>query len=232
MLEGKEEHIKIANAGEVPAFFRPAFEKHFPNPIFEEHLQAEFLTFSLQGVIDCYSVSGPVASVVDWKLFSIPENADQLKTYCLLLLQKYPELQFFTCFYVSLKGEFFKRYSFSREDIEDYLNDLAKIADTIAETKEFLPKPSQNCAFCHFVKDCYEENQITEEIFQIQSLEQARELARKVYIAEAFLDRVKKLLKEYMLNEGLEEIVFDDERVYLSPSIALRFGKANGKRKK
>ena len=232
MLEGLEEHLKIASVEDVPEFFRSAFMRNFPNPVFEERLSFDFLTFTLQGVIDCYSVNDVFCSIADWKLFQIPESDDQLKIYALLLSKKYTQLTFFQAYFVSLKGEFFKRFTYSIEDIQDFEKQLFEVADEIQTAKEFLPRPGQHCGFCPFIKDCYAENQIQAEIVKITTLDEAIEISKKLYIAENFLKQVKEQLKEFLLEQGLDELVFDEEnRVYLSPSIALRFGKTNGKSK-
>ncbi|MEM1672520.1 MAG: PD-(D/E)XK nuclease family protein [Nanopusillaceae archaeon] len=233
MLEGADEHLKIASTEQVPEFFKPAFERNFPLPVFEETIEADFLTFGLKGVIDVYSVQNVSASIADWKLLNIPEDDTQLKIYALLLSQKYPQVVFFQCYYVSLKGNFFKRYTYTIEDIQEFEASLSEIADTIQTAKDFPPRPGQHCAWCAFIKECYQENQIPLEITQITTLEQAIELARKVYIAENFLDQIKAQLKTFLLEHGLDELVFDENnRMYLSPSIALRFGKINGRKKK
>ena len=232
MLEGIEEHLKIASVEDIPEFFRSAFVRNFPNPVFEERLSFDFLTFALQGVIDCYSISDVYCSIADWKLFQIPDDDDQLKIYALLLSKKFPQIAFFQAYFVSIKGGFYKRYTYSIEDIQDFENQLFEIADEIQQASEFLPRPGQHCGFCAFIKDCYSENQIQAEIVRITTLDEAIEIAKKLYIAENFLKQVKEQLKDFLFEMGLDELIFDEERVYLSPSIALRFGKANGKNKK
>ena len=136
MLEGLKEHIKIASEEEVPEFFKPAFQKNFPNPVFEEQLSFDFLTFNLGGKIDCYSVNHVFCSIADWKLLKIPDDDEQLKIYALLLSKKYPQLTFFQAYFVSLKGGYFKRYTYSIEDIQDFEKQLFEIADEIQTTLE------------------------------------------------------------------------------------------------
>lgn len=233
MLEGSDEHAKIVSIEQVPEFFKPAFEKNFPLPVFEEEIAADFLTFNLKGVIDVYSIQNVSASIADWKLWSIPDDDTQLKIYALLLTQKYPQIAYFRCYYVSLKGNFFKRYTYTLEDIQEFEAKLSELADIIQTAQEFPPRPGPHCGLCPFVKDCYQENQLPMEVTQITTLDQAIELARKVYIAENFLDQIKSQLKQFLLENGLDEIVFDEtNRLYLSPSIALRFGKVNGRKRK
>ena len=230
MLEGTNEHTKIADTKEVPEFFKSAFAKNFPNPIFEERLQADFFTFELQGVIDCYSINNAIScSILDWKLMGIPSEDDQLKTYALLLSKKYPDLQFFTAFFVSIKGGFYKRYTYSREDLEEFERHLIEVADKMLSETEFAPRPGDHCSYCPFVIDCYKENNLPQELPAITDIDKAKELAKKVLIAESFLKQVKDKIKEFLLAQGIEELQLDHQnRVYLSPSIALRFGKVNG----
>jgi len=235
MIKGSNKHKEIAK-GEIPEFFKPAFSKNFLNPVFEETLKYDFLTFELQGVIDCYSINNSIAcSIADWKLMALPNSDEQLKLYALLLSKKYPDLEFFTAFFVSIKGGFYKRYTYSKEDIQEFENWLIETADTIQSTKDFLPTPGEHCAYCPFIKDCYKENQLTQDVSTtaITSLEQAIELAQKVLIAENFLKQVKEQLKTFLIENGLEEIQIDEEnRLYLSPTITMRFGKLNGRRRR
>ena len=235
ILEGKDKHKKISK-GEIPEFFKPAFTKNFLNPVFEEKLQYDYLTFELKGVIDCYSINNSIAcSIADWKLMALPNSDEQLKLYALLLSKKYPDLEFFTAFFVSIKGGFYKRYTYSKEDIQEFENWLIETADTIQSTKDFPPAPGEHCAYCPFIKDCYKENQLTQDVstIAITSLDEAIKLAQKVLIAENFLKQVKEQLKNFLIENGLEEIQIDEEnRLYLSPTISMRFGKINGRKRK
>ena len=233
MLEGSSEHTKIADTKQVPDFFKSAFEKNFPNPVWEERITADFFTFELQGVIDCYSINNAIScSIADWKLMGIPQDDEQLKVYALLLSKKYPDLEFFTAYFVSIKGGFYRRFTYSKEDIEEFERYLIKVADEITEAKNFLPRPGDHCAYCPFVIDCYKENNLPQELPAITSIDQAIDLGKKVLIAESFLKQVKDKIKDFLLSQGLEELQLDEKnRVYLSPSIALRFGKVNGKSK-
>lgn len=232
MLKGADMHIKIATEHDVPAFFKSAFEKNFPSPVFEKELSLDLLTFSLRGVIDVYSVNGSWASVADWKLWQIPDTPEQLRLYALLIAYNH-DVDFVQGYYVSINGGFFKRYMFTKEELDAYIDELSELAEQIESSVNFPPRPGPHCASCGFIKDCYTQNQITAEVagVAITSMEQAVEIARKVYLAESFLDVVKKQLKDFMQEHGIDEIVFDGEnRVYLSPSIALRFGKIQKRR--
>ena len=223
MSEGLREHEKIAQ-GNIPEFFEPFFEKRMVNPVFEEQITADFITFELTGILDCYSISNNTAYIVDWKLHQIPENDDQLKIYSLLLLNKYNFLDRFNAYFVSIKGGFFKSYSYTADEVEKYLDDLVDIIQKIETDTEYKTQPSDRCAYCPFVSACYQEN-MPSLVNKITDIETAKELAAKVYIAESFLKQVKEELKNYMFESGIDEITFDKNRVYLSTSISLRFGK-------
>jgi len=227
MLEGSTEHEKIAK-GNIPDFFKPAFERNFTNPVFEEVFEEDFLTFTLKGVIDCYSINNSLScAIADWKLYNLPNDDEQLKIYALLLSKKYPDLQFFTSYFVSLKGNFYKRFVYNIDDLKDFEEELVTISETILTTEDFPCRPGDHCGYCPFIKDCYAENQLQEvKAVAITSVEEAVKLASKVLIAEGFLKQVKEQLKIFLLENGLEELQIDENnRLYLSPTISMRFGK-------
>jgi len=228
MLEGSVEHDKISK-GNIPEFFKSAFEKNFINPIFEETFEEDFLTFTLKGVIDCYSINNSLScAIVDWKLYQIPESDDQLKIYALLLNKRYPDLEFFTAYFVSIKGGFYKRFTYSKEDVKDFENELIATAEEIISAEDFPVTPGSHCSYCPYIEDCYKENKLPEKIksITIANIEDAKKIAGKVLIAESFIKQVKEELKSYLLENGLDELIIDDSnRLYLSPSITMRFGK-------
>ena len=228
LLEGKEEHLKIEQEKKPPAFFEKVFQKYFINPIFEERIQANCFTIDIEGVIDCYSISNSnrTAYIADWKLWQLPETPEQFLFYSLLLSKKYEDLEIFICYAVSIRGEFYKIFSFNREQIEQYENEVIAIAEEIENATEFPMKPSQNCSFCPFLYECFENKALAElKIQPLRTLEEAQKVAQALVIAENFLDNIKKMLKEFMLEQGISEIVTDENRVYLVPSISLRIGK-------
>ncbi|MCD6320385.1 MAG: PD-(D/E)XK nuclease family protein [Candidatus Desulfofervidaceae bacterium] len=228
ILEGTTEHEKISK-GNIPAFFKPAFERNFINPIFEEAFEEDFLTFTLKGVIDCYSINNSLScAIADWKLYQIPESDEQLKIYALLLSKRYPDLEFFTAYFVSIKGGFYKRYTYSQDDIKDFEKELIETAEEIISAEDFPVTPGNHCSYCPYIEDCYKENKLPEKIksITITDVEDAKKIAEKVLIAESFIKQVKEELKKFMFEYGMDELQIDDtNRLYLSPSITMRFGK-------
>lgn len=228
MLEGTVEHKKISK-GNIPDFFKPAFEKNFINPIFEETFEEDFLTFNLKGIIDCYSINNSLScTIADWKLYQIPESDEQLKIYALLLSKRYPDLEFFTAYFVSIKGGFYKRFTYSKDDIKDFETELIEIAEEIISAEDFPVTPGSHCSYCPYIEDCYKENKLPDKIksITIANIDDAQKIAGKVLIAESFIKQVKEELKNYLLENGLDELIIDDNnRLYLSPSITMRFGK-------
>ncbi len=226
LIEGKDEHLKIEKEKKPPAFFEKVFQKYFTNPVFEEKIEASCFTIDIEGVIDCYSIADTTVYIADWKLWKLPETPEQFLFYSLLLSKKYENLEHFICYAVSIRGEVYKIFSFHKEQIEKYESEVIEIAEEIENTTEFPPKPSQNCSLCPFLYECFETKALAElKIQPLRTLEEAQKVAQALVIAESFLDNIKKMLKEFMLEQGISEIITEENRVYLVPTISLRIGK-------
>jgi len=234
LTEGKALHKEIEK-GNIPEFFKPAFQKNFINPVFEETFEEDFLTFNLKGVIDCYSINNSIScAIADWKMYQLPESDEQLKIYALLLSKRYPDLEFFTAYFVSIKGGFYKRFTYGKDDIKEFESELIATAEEIISAEDFPVTPGSHCSYCPYIEDCYKENQLPNKIknITITNIKEAQKIAGKVLIAESFIKQVKEELKNYLLENGLDELIIDDSnRLYLSPSITMRFGKVKKTKK-
>lgn len=224
LLEGRIAHKNIEE-GKIPEFFKEVFEKKFIGPHLEEKKEFKFLGYEFVGVIDAYSVSGATCYIADWKLFGLPENDLQLKFYAWLLTNtELKGVQWFTGYYVSIEGKFFKRYDFTADDVVEFERGLVNIIEEIEESK-FEPRFGSWCEHCPFLVECYSEAniEVAKGVFSVRTIEEAQELAGKVMLADNFLKVIKEKLKNFMLSEGIEELDCGEFRMKLVPSVALRF---------
>jgi len=196
----------------------------------EEEFSIQTINALYVGFIDLYSVDESTIYIVDFKSYAVPEDDLQLKIYAYALSQKYPDAEFFIAWFYMLGLGFYKRYFYTKDDLSEVETLLSKKADEIYSDKEFPKKPSPACATCPFVKECFDAKDLSR-IVSIGSLEQAKDIADKVVVAEAFLKQIKDKIKEFLISNGEEELVTDaGNRVYLSPMVTLRFGKVRGKK--
>ena len=233
MLEGRGRHEEIAE-GKVPDFFRGVFEKNFTDPRFEEWVEFSFLGYEFVGRVDVYSVTGACCFIADWKLMGLPDDDMQLKFYAWLLANagRVKGVEWFTGYYVSLEGKFWKRYDFTMEDVKEFENGLIEIVEDI-EGSEFKPRFGDWCGHCPFLVECYSQAniEVAKGVFSVRTVEEARELAGKVVLAENFLKVIKERLKEFMLSEGYSEIDCGKFKMKLVPSVSLRFYSNRGGKK-
>ena len=241
MTEGTQRHLdiyKIIQENKIETLkdekLKALLEKVTQNgkSFIEEEFSIQTINALYVGFIDLYSISEDESTVyiVDFKSYATPEDDLQLKIYAYALSEKYPKAEFFMAWYYMLGLGFYKRYFYTRDDLEEVETLLSEKADEIYSDKEFPKKPSPACATCPFVKECFDAKELSQ-IMTIGSIEQAKDIADKVVIAEAFLKQIKDKIKDFLITNGEEELITDTgNRVYLSPMVALRFGKVRSKK--
>lgn len=241
MTEGTQRHLdvyKIIQENKIETLkdekLKALLEKVTQNgkSFIEEEFSIQTINALYVGFIDLYSISedGSTVYIVDFKSYATPEDDLQLKIYAYALSEKYPKAEFFIAWYYMLGLGFYKRYFYTRDDLEEVETLLSEKADEIYSDKDFPKKPSPACATCPFVRECFDAKELSQ-IMTIGSIEQAKDIADKVVIAEAFLKQIKDKIKDFLISNGEEELVTDTgNRVYLSPMVALRFGKVRSKK--
>jgi hypothetical protein len=83
--------------------------------------------------------------------------------------------------------------------------------------------PGQHCKNCPYVEKCAANHAY--EIPAIKSIEDAKLAVRGALRAEALYKQLKDNASEFMISQGINEIVVGEDRIYFSPSFATRFGK-------
>jgi hypothetical protein len=236
MEEGVRTHVLIQEAIEsrnienIPVKLRNIVENYFTDPEIEKEVDFYIYDTQFKGFVDVcsYEPDKRMVSILDIKLYKEPETADQLKIYSLGLLKEYPEALAFRCWYYMAGLDYYKSFIFYRPDLEEFQEEIDVEIDNIRMDSNFDIKPGTHCSTCPYVHLC-EANQ-TYEIVELQTMEEAETLMKKVFIADGFVKQYKERLKEFMERNAVNEIEFDEGngkyRAYFAPSIMLKFGKA------
>jgi len=198
----------------------------------EEKFSIDFITSKLEGIIDAYSIFPRQAVIVDWKSNPGMSEELQLKLYALALKEQFPEIESFHCYFFYINQDYYEPYTFFRDEIDEFSNNLAVIMDKIATDKDFHARPGQYCKRCHYVEDyCPIAKKF--EIPQLISADSIIELGQRTYIMEGILEKTKEKIKEYMVEHSIDSLPINTEhRFYLTSSITLRFGKNKSEKDK
>ena len=190
----------------------------------ERDFAMDFVTNTVVGKIDAYSVYGNQAVVVDWKNNPGYDNPLQLEIYSLSLRELHPEIEVVHAYFFYTDQEYYQSYTYFAEDLDRFSVELSQTIDTISTTEKFETRPGPHCSKCSYVESCPEAKNF--EIVKIDSAESAIELAQKTYAVEALLDKAKDRIKSWIIEHGLESLpTGKDSRYYLSSSTSLRSGK-------
>ena len=239
MLDGTERHENIyklirTNIDDIKDENLKALLKRIKGQefIIEKKFEIDTLNAGWVGYIDLYSVAGDTIYIIDFKSFAEPEDDLQLKLYAYALSREYPQVEFFVCYFYMLGAGYFRKKIYQKEDLDDIEKLLIEKADEIYSDKEFKERPSTYCGECPFVNRCFKNNPINVAI-SIKSPQEAQDLTDKIIIADAVLKQAKDVLKDWLIKNGEEEVSTENgNRAYLSPTIALRFGKKKGQKEK
>lgn len=198
----------------------------------EEKIEIDLMGQKYIGFIDAYLDRGEVVRIVDWKSYKgSMVNEKQLKMYALGLLDKFPNAKVFECYFFYVGSDSYDKYEFFRDDIESFERELYDLTMKITATKEFAPAPGSHCSYCQYTTDCPAAKNL--KIVECATLEQATEMATKLFAVSALCEQAEKLLKTFMIENGLEEIlVGPSDHYYLSTSApSLKKGKVAAEKK-
>lgn len=235
MEAGKEMHEKLADdlrknavkpsvgGRKLAAFF------HYTLPGatgVEEKFELDVMGQKYVGAIDAYLDLGKIMRIVDWKSYrSGFVNEKQLKIYALTLLERYPAVEMFECFFFYVNQDAYDRFEWLREEIEAFGEELYDLTVKVRSTEVFQETPGGHCSNCQYTNECPTAK--TMHIIKCDTPEAAVKMAKNLFAAQALCDQAHDLLKDYMIDNGLEEItVTEKDRYYLySPSPQLKSGK-------
>lgn len=232
-LAGKDRHEDIARQLALGSFEQSKFGdrmkgfcRHIlkvPTAI-ERDFAMDFVTNTVVGKIDAYSVHANCAIVVDWKSNPGYDNPLQLEIYSLALRELHPEIEIVHAYFFYTGPDYYQSYTYFAEDLDRFSVELSQTIDAISTAEKFEPRPGPHCSKCSYVESCPVAKNF--EIVKIGSAESAIELAQKTYAVEALLDKAKDRIKSWIIEHGLESIpTGQDSRYYLSSSTSLRSGK-------
>lgn len=220
---------------------------------YETKFEIDLMVNKVIGFIDYYAIQGKTAVIVDWKRNPGFSEELQLKIYAAAVKQLHPEVEIFECYFYYFGSDGYDKEIYSASQVDDFVSDLYNIATDISSEWEkydgemaafqkvalstpkdqtiapFVPvcfptRVSQKCEKCDYVAKCPEAQKF--EIQPMKTKEQVREMAKRCYVAEGLIKAFKDGLKDFLLENGLDELPIDDDnRYYLTFSATLKSGK-------
>lgn len=171
------------------------------------------------GSIDAVSVSGNTATIVDWKnRKSSFVDVEQLKLYAFALprLMNNTAIENFECFFFYLATETYDHFSFNKTDMDEYLGELVETLEKISADKDFEPIAGSHCSDCSWLSDCPIAKGYGITPLNGGSIELVRKELEKVFMIDALVSDAKVRIKEWMIENGVDEIEINDkDRYYL-----------------
>jgi len=244
MTAGSEMHAKLAadliNKATKPSVGGERLERFWKWTFdcahgVEEKFELDLLGQILIGYIDAYyfDAKNKNLKIVDWK--SNKSNfidEKQLKIYALALSKKYPDAETFECFFFYVNQDYYDRYFFYRDEIDEFENELFDTAQGINSTKEYKPTPGSHCSHCQYIEKCPTAKNL--EVVAVNDMQTALTAAERIFAAESLVDIAKERLKSWMIDNDVSEIrVSEADRFYImNPSPQLKTGKIKIKKGK
>lgn len=238
MEKGTELHAEIekglleGDSNVLPVHSKWFVENYFlKNDYAVEHdFEISFAQAPLKGKIDLVAHKGDEAYLIDWKKMRLPDDDDdeQLKIYALAVAENYGA-RYISAWYVSIEGKGYRRKDYELDELLAYRKEVQSKIDEIITDSEYALRPGGHCKDCPFVNECSAKEKF--EIGHVDTLEQAQEALAYSLRAKALSDTLKEAAQGYMERNGMMELTTGKDRLYLSPSVACKFGKTKGKAK-
>ena len=245
MIAGTQTHKNLADILKekklegIPEKAQFIIQNYFYNAdemYIEKEINHELFLYKIKVIIDLYAVKGNTIYLLDWKRNILPENDNQLKLYALILKELNPEVDQIIAWFFATETGFFKRFFYSREELNEFEEGLYATIEQIENDKKFEPNIGSHCSYCPYLNMCLKNKELSIETVNnliIDSDEKFKDIGEKVLLYEAAIKKVKDLMKEYLVNTGQNEIIINDtDKFYLSYTVTLRSGKVNGRGKK
>ncbi len=238
-IAGNERHAEIARHLVLGTMDQAKFGERMkkfcrhilkvPNAV-EHDFTLDFITNTVIGKIDAYSVQGAQAVIVDWKSFPGFSEELQLKIYAMAIKERYPEIEVIHTYFFYTGPDYYETYAYFADDLQRFSNDLSQTIDAISVDEKFEPRPGQHCGRCNYVNHCHIAKNF--EIVKIENANDVIEMAKKTYAAEALVDTAKEKIKAWIIENGLETLPVGNGRYYLSSSTTMRQGKFKSEKDK
>jgi len=168
----------------------------------------------ISGTLDLLLVDGPVARIVDYKSgWSTTAVSDyELPSYAALVFAHFPDVRVVEGVWEFVRVRATKRDSFTREDlpwIADLLFEaharLAEVARRFEAGERLDVDPAAGlCGFCSLAcpLKAEVERQGGADILPVQTEEDARVLAQRVYVASLFAEKARAALRAWLGEHG------------------------------
>ncbi len=238
-LAGNERHAEIAKHLVLGTMDQAKFGERMkkfcrhilkvPDAV-EHDFALDFITNTVIGKIDAYSVQESQAVIVDWKSFPGFSEELQLKIYAMAIKERYPEVEIIHTYFFYTGPDYYETYTYFMDDLQRFSNELSQTIDAISVDEKFEPRPGQHCGRCNYVNHCPIAKNF--EIIKIENANDVIEMAKKTYAAEALVDTAKEKIKAWIIDNGLEALPVGDGRYFLSSSTTMRQGKFKSEKDK
>jgi len=239
-IEGNKRHAEIASRLLEATIDQSGFGDRLKNfcrhilkspTAVEREFELDFITNRVIGKIDAFSIHGNQAVIVDWKGYPGYNEDLQLKIYSLAVRELYPEVEVCHGYFFFTGPDYYEPHSYFLGDLNAFSGEVARIIDTISDDQDFKPCPGPHCSRCAFSERC--EVAANFSIVKMESLSEVIEAARRIFAAEAMVEKIKERVKAWMADHGVDVLPIDsDNKYYLSPSISFRNGKIKSEKER
>jgi len=162
----------------------------------------------LRGYPDLVSTDGESLTIWDWKTGRNEPDEEQIKAYCWMALELWPDYSSVVGRYVMVaSGQIFE-YAYSKQDFEGYATSIVRIANKIqkAEKSTLDRKLNKYCKWCQFCADCSETKAISVELpWALAQAPQTPEQADNLWNTIKKLEAGKGVL-ESLIEQGKESM--------------------------
>lgn len=219
MVAGADRHAHIAESirrgfyEDLPARSQNIFEAKISEGwevLVEHEFYAPTPSGSFKAIVDVALLSPQkdAAIIIDWKSSNYPQDDTQLLYYAVAVSSTYKTIQSVKAMFVLYDRDAFPAvYEFGLEDLQKAYRQLRAATERLANAGESIDgypqRPGLACNHCPFSKKCL--GDYYELPFADMDME---ELVKAYYIASEFADQCKEQIKNLMLDNMMDSVLF------------------------